>query len=215
MMFILIKQVFIALLSFSGSLAGMVNASNFMTSLSWNYQPYMTRSTLINSHPDEYNLFLHHYPFMVNVDRWSGSCNNLDDPAGRICVPNKTKGVNLSVFNMITRINETKKLTKDISCECKCKFNDRKCNPNQEWNNNNCRCECKSPRKNRLCGKDCIWNPGICTCENNKYLGNIIGDLKVLCDEVIEVTKSVTTKNIKKAAPIKTVPKNFNKKGKL
>ena len=40
---------------------------------------------------------------------------------------------------MITRINESKTLTKHISCECKneinCKFDGRKCNSDQLWNN--------------------------------------------------------------------------------
>ena len=31
------------------------------------------------------------------------------------------------MFNMITGINELKILTKHISCECKCKFDGRKC----------------------------------------------------------------------------------------
>ena len=44
---------------------------------------------------------------------------------------------------MITGINESKTLTKHISCECKCKFDGRKCNSNQKWNNDKCRCECK------------------------------------------------------------------------
>ena len=33
---------------------------------------------------------------------------------------------------MITRINESKILTKHILYECKCKFDGRKCNPNQQ-----------------------------------------------------------------------------------
>ena len=47
---------------------------------------------------------------MVSLDRINGSCHT----SGRICVPNKTEDVNLSVFNMITRINESKPLTKHI-----------------------------------------------------------------------------------------------------
>lgn len=47
----------------------------------------MTRPTLIDSNPDEYNQGLHCYPFIVNLDRWNGSCNTLDDPPHRICVP--------------------------------------------------------------------------------------------------------------------------------
>ena len=44
---------------------------------------------------------------------------------------------------MITGINESKTLTKHISCECKCKVDGRKCNSNEKWNNDKCRCECK------------------------------------------------------------------------
>ena len=29
---------------------------------------------------------------------------------------------------MITRINESKKLTKHISCKCECEFHEKKCN---------------------------------------------------------------------------------------
>ena len=35
---------------------------------------------------------------------------------------------------MITGENESNFLTKDISCECKCKFDGRKCNSDQWWN---------------------------------------------------------------------------------
>ena len=31
-----------------------------------------------------------------------------------------------------------KTLTKHISCECKCKFDSRKCNSDQWWNNDKC-----------------------------------------------------------------------------
>ena len=52
---------------------------------------------------------------MVSWDRSTGSCNTLDDLSGKICVPNKTQNVNLNVFNLVTRINEVKTLTKHIS----------------------------------------------------------------------------------------------------
>ena len=45
---------------------------------------------------------------------------------------NKAKDINSKVFNMITRINESKTLKKHISCHCKCKFDDRKCNLSQK-----------------------------------------------------------------------------------
>ena len=38
-----------------------------------------------------------------------------------MCVPNKTEDLNLNVFNLITRINDSKALTKHMSRESKCK----------------------------------------------------------------------------------------------
>ena len=48
---------------------------------------------------------------------------------------------------MITGVNESKTSAKHISCKCKCKFDGRKFNSNQKWNNDKCRCECKNPKK--------------------------------------------------------------------
>ena len=67
---------------------------------------------------------------MVDLDRCVGSCNTLNDLSNKVCVPNKTEDLNLSVFSMITGIKESKTLTKHISCECKCKIDSRKCNSN-------------------------------------------------------------------------------------
>ena len=48
------------------------------------------------------------------------------------CIANKIKDINLNVFNIINRINESKTLTKHISCNCKCNFDGTKCNSNQK-----------------------------------------------------------------------------------
>ena len=44
---------------------------------------------------------------------------------------------------MITGIHELKTLTKYMPCEFKYRFDGRKCNSDQWWNNDKCRCECK------------------------------------------------------------------------
>ena len=98
-----------------------------------------------------------------------GSCNTLNDLSNRICVPNKTEGLNLNVFNMIAGINESKTLTKHISYKCKCKFHGSKCNSNQNWNNEKCQCERENPIEHRACEKNCIWNPSACSCKNGTY----------------------------------------------
>ena len=39
---------------------------------------------------------------------------------------------------MVTGINESRILTKRISCECKCKVDGRECNSNQWWKSDKC-----------------------------------------------------------------------------
>lgn len=47
---------------------------------------------------------------MVSLDRCNGGYNTLKDLSGRLYVENKTKDVNLEVFNIITGINQSKSL---------------------------------------------------------------------------------------------------------
>ena len=78
-----IKQLFIVLvlvlLYFDGSLAIKCG--------SMNNQSFMVRLTLLDWNPDK----LHYYPFIISMDRFNESCNTVEDPFGRICVPNKTE----------------------------------------------------------------------------------------------------------------------------
>ena len=141
--------------------------------MSLSNQKCMTQPTLINLHPYEYSDELPYCPSVVNFDRCVGSCNILKDFSNKVCVPNKTKDLNLSVLTMITGMYESKTLTKHKSCKCKCKFDGRKCNSNQKWNNGKCQRECK---KHDICKKDYIYNPATCSCKNGKYLANIRDD---------------------------------------
>ena len=89
-----IKKMFIALLS------NIVNGSNHTKCLSLRNQKCMTKPTL-NLHPNEQPQEFHYYPFAVKLDRCVWSCNTLNDLSSKVCVPNKTEDLNLSVFNMI------------------------------------------------------------------------------------------------------------------
>ena len=60
--------------------------------------------------------------FAVKLDRCDGSCNTLNDLSNKIYVPNKTEGLNLSVFNLIMGINWSITLKKHVSPRCKYKF---------------------------------------------------------------------------------------------
>ena len=136
-MFRFIKQVLITLSSFGESFAKMANISNFTTCISLNNQPCITKTTLINLNPDEDDQGLQYYPFMDNLDRCNRSCNTFDDPSARICVPNKKEIVDINVFNMIKRINESK-ILKHISCDCTCKFDEIRSSSDQKWKKELC-----------------------------------------------------------------------------
>ena len=56
---------------------------------------------------------------------------------------------------MIAVVTEQKTLAKHIPCECKCKYDSKKCNSNQKWNNNKCWCKCKN--KKSMCAKKIIF----------------------------------------------------------
>ena len=98
-MFLLIKQAFIKLLIFGESLGTKC--------VSLNDEPCMVRCTLIDLNPVE----LACYSCMIRLDKRSGSCNLLHP---KICIPEKTKGINTKVFNIITNKSEAKSVTKHI-----------------------------------------------------------------------------------------------------
>ena len=66
-MFWLLKQVFIVLLSFSGSLA-----TKFV---SLNNEPLMIMATSVDSNSIELNYYL----FMISLDKCNGSCSDVDN----------------------------------------------------------------------------------------------------------------------------------------
>ena len=112
--------------------------------------------------------------------------NTLDVLLTRIRTPNNTEDIHLNIFNMITRINETKASKRLISFDWKCKFDGRKCNSNQKWNKGKCQCECKNPTKHHICKKEYICNRSECACEIHRYLNSIVDDLVITCDDIIE-----------------------------
>ena len=154
-MFSLIKQVFIALLSFSSSLTRDQTKCLFL-----NDEPCMVRPTLIDLNPFEFRF----YPFMISLHKCSGSCNNV--LSSKICLPKETKDVNVKTFNMITNKNKAKAMTKHCSCNCKCKFKLQHVIQNKNGKIKHVNVNVKMIIHAK---KYYSWNPSTCTCENSKY----------------------------------------------
>ena len=72
-----------------------------------NNEPCMVKPNVIDWNPVE----LKYCPFMVSLDKCSGSCNVLSP---KPCVPKETKETKVKAFNMITNKNEAKAMTRHI-----------------------------------------------------------------------------------------------------
>ena len=106
------------------------------------------------------------YPYNVLVNKCSGSCNTLDNPMTKICVPNVIKRVNMQVYNFLMRLNETRNVLWHESCKCVCKLNSSVCYNKQIWNSDTCRCNCNEDFIGIInCTKGYTWNPSTCECQ--------------------------------------------------
>ena len=50
------------------------------------------------------------YPYSIKVNKCSRDCNNINDPMAKLCVPDIVGDMNIKVFNLLARINETRKV---------------------------------------------------------------------------------------------------------
>ena len=123
-----------------------------------NNQECKTRPQVVNVNGDEPVFF----PFSIEKSKCSGSCNNINYPYVKLCVPDVVKNLNVKV---LSRTNEARFIEWHEACKYKCKFGANVCNNKQHWNKNKCRCECKELIDKRVCDKELIWNPSNCECE--------------------------------------------------
>ena len=143
-----------------------------------NNQECKIRAKIININNNEPTF----YPFSISVNKCSGSCDNVNDPNAKFCVPSSIKNIYVKVFNLMSRSNQTRHIECHETCKCKCTLDLTVCNNKQRWNENKCRCECKELIDKGRCDKLFIWNPSRCECE---------------CDKSCDVGKYLDYKNCK------------------
>ena len=91
-----------AIRSFGESLVS--NSEGRIKWVSLNNRPCQAEPILININSNK-TLY---YPFTVSVSKCGGSCNTIDDPYARVCVPNKVKNMNVKVLISMSGVNETR-----------------------------------------------------------------------------------------------------------
>ena len=85
-----------------------------------------------------------------------------------MCAPDVIKNINIKVFNLMSRTNETRHIKWHETCKCKCRLDASVCNNKQRWNDDKCRCESKELINKGGCDKGSIWNPSNCESECDK-----------------------------------------------
>ena len=95
-----VKKVFLVGLTI---LSGFINA-NSLSCIPMNNQKCKTRPRVINVNGDEPVFF----PFNIKASKCCGSCNNITYPYAKICVPDVAKNLNVKLFNVMSRTNETR-----------------------------------------------------------------------------------------------------------
>ena len=81
-------------------------------------QEFKARPEIVNVNSDE-PVF---YPFHIKTSKYSGSCNNINDPFAKICVPGVIKSINGKVFNLRSRTNEMRHIKWHETYKCKCRL---------------------------------------------------------------------------------------------
>ena len=137
-MFRLIKRCFLACLAF---LTGV----NSLNCVSMSSQKCETRPKIVDVNEDDPVFF----PFSVKTSKCSGSCNNINNPLPKLCVPNVAKTLNVKVLNLVSGTNETRRIEWPETCKCKCRF---------EYSI----CTCKELIDKLEGDKGFVWSPSNC-----------------------------------------------------
>ena len=96
----LLKKLFFIGLTILSSFTNAIPLS----CISMKNQECKTRSQVVNVNSNN-PIF---YPFSIKTSKCSGNCNNINNPYAKICVPDVIKDLNIKVFNLMSRTNETR-----------------------------------------------------------------------------------------------------------
>ena len=158
----------------------LISTANSLKCISLKNQECRIRKTIINN---DYIAF----PYKIGAKKCIGSCDDINNPNSKVCIPDIVKNVSIKVFDLVYNKNKTKLIKFHESCKCNCLINSNVCNNKLKWSNEKCRCECL---KIENCENSYFWDFINCKCGNGK-----ISELNVEdeCDYVTTIDDSVLT----------------------
>ena len=138
-MFGFIKKLFVITTSVFSCIASNVIP---LKCVSINNQKCRIRPEIIYNEP----IF---YPYSIEINKCNGSCNNINNPYAKLCVPDVVKNMNLKVFNLMSRTNKTTHIKWHEMCKCDKGFwnpsicecaRDKTCDVREYLDYKNCKC---------------------------------------------------------------------------
>ena len=132
------------------------------------------------------------YLYKLKVNRCVGSCNDINNPHSKACIPGIIKNVAVKKIDLMTLTNTTKQVELHESCKCVCKINSSVCSEKQKIKKYKCRCECLI---NKKCQNDFVWSYSNCECEYRKSAKLIV---EKECEEINDFAHNKTVSIIKK-----------------
>ena len=110
-MFGFVKKAFFAGLTFLSSFTSV----NSLSCISMNNQECKVRPHIVNVNSDD-PVFCR---FSIKTSKCGGSCNNINHPYAKMCVPDAVKNLNFKVFNLMSRTYEARHIIWHETCKCK------------------------------------------------------------------------------------------------
>ena len=141
---------------------------NALKRVSINNQECKVRPEIININSNEPWF----YPWSVNIiNKCNGTCNNINDPYAKSCVPDVIKNINVKGYSLISTANKTIYIKLHETCKCKCRLDASVCNNRQRLNEDKCIWECKN-----WLTKGCVINNlfGILVIVNVNVINHVI-----------------------------------------
>ena len=121
-----IKKCFFTGLAFLLTFTGV----NLLSCISLKNQECKVRPQIVNLNGDDPMFF----PFSIKTSKCRGSSNNINNLHAKLCVLDVVKNLNVKVFNLMSRTNETRHIEWHETCKCKCTLDGSVCNNKQRWN---------------------------------------------------------------------------------
>ena len=116
---------FVKKVSFAGlTILSSVTSINLLSCISMNNQKCKVRPQIV----DGVRCNPIFYPFRIKINKCSDNYNNINYPYSKICVPDFVKNLNVKVFNLMSRTNETRHVEQHESCRCECRLDAIVCN---------------------------------------------------------------------------------------